>query len=87
MILEVELALEEEGAKLFRVGTIEGVRFPNFDPTRKVRFDQIIDSISHHSCINGLGVSGSQYGTWGGTWPSGWIGRQIGIGGRLRQIS
>ena len=40
----------------------------------------MIDSISHHSCIDGLGVSGSWYGTWGGTWPSGWIGR------RLRQI-
>ena len=38
-ILEVELALEEEGVKLFRVGTIKGVRSPNFDPTRKVRFD------------------------------------------------
>ena len=39
MILEVEVALEEEGVKIFRVGTIKGVRFPNFDPTRKVRFD------------------------------------------------
>ena len=29
MISEIELTLEEEGAKIFRVGTIEGVRFPN----------------------------------------------------------
>ena len=36
MISEVELALEEEGAKLFRVGTIEGVGFPDLDPTGKV---------------------------------------------------
>ena len=39
MILEVELALEEEGAKLLRVGTVKGVRFPNLDPTWKVIFD------------------------------------------------
>ena len=39
MISEVELALEKEGAKLFRVGTVEWVGFPNLDPTRKVRFD------------------------------------------------
>ena len=29
--MEVELALEEEGVKLFRVGTVEWVRFPNLD--------------------------------------------------------
>ena len=39
MISEIELALEEEGVKLFRVGTVEGVRFPDLDPTGKVRFD------------------------------------------------
>ena len=39
MILEIELALEEEGTKLFRVRTIEGVGFPNLDPTEKLRFD------------------------------------------------
>ena len=39
MILEVELALEVEGVKLFRVRTIEGVGFPKLDPTRKVVFD------------------------------------------------
>ena len=38
-ISEVELALEKEGVKLFGVGTIEGVRIPNIDPTWKVRFD------------------------------------------------
>ena len=38
-ISEIELALEEEGVKLFRVGTIKRVGFPNLDPTRKVRFD------------------------------------------------
>ena len=31
MISEVELALEEESVKLFRVGTIKRVRFPTLD--------------------------------------------------------
>ena len=79
MISEVELALEE-GAKLFRVGTIEGVGFPDLDPTRKVRFDYIIDSISHRSRTDGLGVSGRWYSTWGSAWPS----RRV--GGKLWQI-
>ena len=39
MISEVELALEEEGVKLFRVRTVRRVGFPNLGPTRKVRFD------------------------------------------------
>ena len=39
MISEVELALEEEGAKLFRVRTVKWIRFPDLDPTGKVRFD------------------------------------------------
>ena len=39
MISEVELALEEEGVKLFRVGTVKWVGFPDLDPTREVRFD------------------------------------------------
>ena len=80
MILEVELALEVEGVKLFRVRTIKMVRFPNLDPTRKVRFGEIFNSISHCGHIDWLGVSGSQYGTCGRTWPRRWI------GGRLRWI-
>ena len=39
MISEIEFALEEEGVKLSRVGTVKGVRFPNLDPTGKVRVD------------------------------------------------
>ena len=36
MISEVELALEKECAKLFRVGTVKGVGFPDLDPTGEV---------------------------------------------------
>ena len=66
MNLEVEFVLEEESAKLFKVGTIKGVRFSNLDPTRK-DLTRSLDSISHYSHIDGLGVSGSQYGIWDGT--------------------
>ena len=63
-ISEVEFAMKQEGAKFLRVKTIECIGFPKLDPTRDIRLDLSIDSISHLSNIGSLSCWNGTRGTW-----------------------